>query len=789
MSSLIKSPLSYRPFSKKILAKSIAAAVAVTAGDGLVAQEERTIEEVVVTSRQRVESSQDVPVHIQSLTGEELLKLGVTTLEDFTRFAPSVSVQTTSPGQNTIVFRGISDGGGFLVDPTAAIYLDEQPMSLTSNAPDIFPADIARIEALAGPQSTLFGASSQSGTIRIITNKPNLSEVQGDIGVTMSGTDKGDPSRRIDGTVNIPLIEDKLAIRLTGFTSTDGGFIDNVLGATVTDPTSGLGGQKTNANVVNDDINEVYWEGFRAQAKWQINDAVTATLALNHQNIEADGFNDYDPTVGDLDTIKFIEEARTDEWDQISLVIEADLGFAQLVSATSFYDREIRYEIDTQAYAGYFNYTLGAYLGYAVYDFGLDPIGGAVNFAENDAFTQEFRLSGSSDNLQWTAGLFYQEADDYFLFNSYLNDYADTGSFAAWSYYYPGIAPTDSWWLSEQNSIRTDKAVFGEVDWSITDKIDLILGARWYDVEIERDYFAARPASGPKDRLKTTGSDDGFNPKLGLQYNVNDDVMLFAAYSEGYRVGGINRGRGQPTLPQEFDADILENTEFGIKSTFLEGRLQINATVYSMDWTDVQLEVSDPSNSLTPPEPFQTVIANIGDAKVNGFDLDLTALLGNNFEFGFNLNDTSKAEVETLDSYPDVRFPGGVASLGLEPVQDLPYYPDRSWSTYLEYSRNLGWFGGGDGYVRLQHSDTGESLNQLTDSFNSPRLTQGNYAITDLKIGYTTQGWTTQLFINNLSDERGITFNDSFGLDAFFGRSAQTVIRPRNMGVSFRKHF
>ena len=153
---------------------------------------EASLEEVIVTARQRAESSQDVPMTIDTVSGEDIQKQGITTLQDFSRFVSGLNVTTTAAGQNTIVFRGVSDGGGFLVDPTAAIYLDEQAMSMTSMAPDIYPVDIARIEALSGPQSTLFGASSQTGTIRVITNKPDASgdEVSGNIGIgTASPTD------------------------------------------------------------------------------------------------------------------------------------------------------------------------------------------------------------------------------------------------------------------------------------------------------------------------------------------------------------------------------------------------------------------------------------------------------------------------------------------------------------------------------------------------------------------------------------------------------------------------
>lgn len=777
-------------FSKKVISSSVASGVALTGGAaGVVAQESSfSLEEVIVTARQRAESTQDVPMHIQAISGDQMKKQGLVTLEDFSRFVPSVSIASTTPGQNTITFRGVSDGGGFLVDPTAAIYLDEQPLTLTSQAPDVYPADIARVEALAGPQSTLYGASSQSGTIRIITNKPDTSEFTGHFGWGIDSVKSGDMGYDVEATVNIPLIEDKLAVRLTGFSATDGGFIDNVLGNTVTDPFgSGLGGLRDNSAQVKDDINEVDWVGFRAAVKWEINDNVSATLSGNYQKIEADGWNDHDPTVGDLQVIKFIEETREDEWSQLSLVIEADLGFAQLVSASSYFDREVFYQTDTQAYAAYFHYSFGIYSGYATYNFGADPVGGQTNDQANDRFTQEIRLSSSTDRLSWTAGLFYQEADERWDFISFLDGYRDSPAFAAWSYYYPGIAPTDGWWLSTQISTRTDMAVFGELDWSLTDKLDLLLGGRWYDVEVDRDYFVSRPTTRLEQALQAGGTDDGFVPKVGLQYNATDDMMVYVLYSEGYRVGGVNRGRGEPTLPVEYDSDTLENLEIGIKSTWLSGRLQVNATVYQMDWKDVQLEATDPSFNIG--EPFQVVIANLGDAEVRGIDFDMNWAVTENILFGANLTHIFDAEVMAPESFPDARFPGGQATLGLDAVARLPLFADSNWSAFIEFSDEVSWFDGGEYYLRLQHNSEDSAFNQLSDSANSPRSTQGDYEVTDFKIGFKSDQWDGQIYVNNISDERGVTFNDTSDFDTFFGRSSINIVRPRTIGVKLGFNF
>jgi len=777
---------------KKLIVTSMATALGLVVGAPIALGQQASLEEIIVTARQRSESSQDIPMTIQSLSGDDIQKRGITTLEDFSRFVGNLSVQTTAPGQNTIVFRGVSDGGGFLVDPTAAIYLDEQPMSMTSMAPDVYPVDIARVEALAGPQSTLFGASSQTGTIRVITNKPDASEFSGDIGLGMSGVAKGDNGYDFDATVNIPVIKDKLAIRLSGFSAEDGGFIDSVLGTTVVDAYSGLGGLKTNAGSVENDINNVEWSGGRISARWLVSDDWTATLSSNFQDITANGFNDMDGTVGDLETVKFYDEFRTDDWTQTSLVIEGDLGFAQLTVAGSYYDRETAYQHDTQTYTAYFMYTFGTYLGYATYDFGTDPVGYLTNIQENKSDVLEVRLTGSGDKVDWTVGAFYMDSDETWDFRSYVDGYANSPAFAAWAGYaaYDNltIAPTDAWWRSNQTTQREDKAFFGEIDIKLTDRLSLLAGGRWYEVDRNIEYFVEKPAGNPN--LATPGrsaSDDGFIPKFGLQYDLTDDLMVWGIYSEGYRVGGTNRGRGVPTLPVDYGSDIVENTEFGLKSTWNDGKVQVNATLYEMQWNDMQLEVTDPSFAIG--EPWQAVVANLGDASISGADLDVKAVIGENLQVGFNITRIFHAYVDAPESYADPRFPGGQAPLGLTSKSDLPLFADTSYSLYLEYTTQLDLFDGGDAYVRFQHSYSGDSLNQVNDGGNAPRQAQGDYRISDLVMGYEMGDWKAQLSLSNIGDERGVSYKDSSDFDPFYGRNSDNVVRPRNYSISLRRYF
>jgi len=774
-------------FHRKAIVAGVAAAIgAGSAGLSWSAE----LEEVVVTARQRAESSQDIPMMVQSISGEDIQKQGITTLEDLSRFVAGLNVQTTTPGQNIIVFRGVSDGGGFLVDPTAAVYLDEQPMSHSQMSPDIYPVDIARVEALAGPQSTLFGASSQSGAIRIITNKPDPSAFEANISAGISSTEDGGTGYEADATVNIPL-SDAVAIRLSGFSSRDAGFIDNVLGSTVVDTVmgTGRGGLKDNAAFLEDDINEVEWQGARAAVRWLVNDNWTVTATTNFQDLEAEGFNDYDPNRGDLKTVKFADEYRTDEWHQTSLVIEGDLGFAQLVSATSYYDRDVFYAHDTQSYAAYFNYVYGFY--YVAYDFGDDTIGYLTNEESNESFTQEIRLTGSSERTNWTAGIFYQDSDQYWDFYTYLDDYTSSPSFEYYSTYYPGIAPMDNWWYSYQGTEREDLAVFGELDFNITDQLTLLLGGRWYEVDRSITYGVDKPTNRawqrPEDRQM---KDDGFIPKYGLEWNITDDIMVYGVYSEGFRVGGVNRGlrgnTGGSTLPVLYDSDLVENTEFGLKSEFADGRFLFNAVYYDMKWEDMQIEVTDPASKFFSA-PFQIVVGNVGTGNIEGFDLEFKALITENLEIGMNLTDIQDAYVTAPSTFPDERAESGSVPSGLEGETGLPLFADQSYSIYAEYS-GINLFGGA-GALRIQHNSVGESFNQLTDDFASPRLKQGDYEVTDVIFSYQKDSWGARVYVNNISDERGITYEDSQDFDQAFGWNSSNVIRPRNYGVSLRYFF
>jgi len=456
------------------------AAIAQDAGAAL------TLDEIIVTARKREENLQKIPASIHALPEAMLKEIGALNTEDYVRFMPSVNwINFNSGGNNFVVFRGVNTtSSGFTGTQSSSIYLDETPITATDGTqPDIRMMDISRTEALSGPQGTLYGAAAQAGTLRIITNKPDTSQFEANGEVMFRSGDTSDPSHSVTGMINIPLVEDVFAIRVAAQTAEDGGYIDNVLGHTP-DTWWGETAAESAANappaymypdpyiwkceqgqgdcvwgthrlewgdLQNDDVAEENWNSaeftnIRVSARWEINENWSATLAYHHGDTDSQGSSAYNPYVGDLQTIGFAKNTSQSEWDMSSLTLEADLGFAQFVSATSFFENQRTYQIDNTLYYKYYttNYcgdqgAVGAtyYTWYywenpvtdrAVYlplycvtpvanpSGDVTQIPDMVGLGEGpewqERFTQEFRLSHQGEKFDWLGGLYYEESND-----------------------------------------------------------------------------------------------------------------------------------------------------------------------------------------------------------------------------------------------------------------------------------------------------------------------------------------------------------------------------------------
>ncbi len=820
---------------------SAAVAAAVGAGPAL-AQD--GIEEITVTASKRGEMNlQDFAGSIQAFGADQIRNQNLFSMEEYSKFTPSMQYFGNQPGSGRVFFRGIADApDAFIAASSAAVYIDEQPITQSKQA-DPRLIDIERVEALSGPQGTLYGSSSQSGTLRIVTNKPDPTKFAAMVDATVKGMSEGDSSYDISGMVNIPLAEDKFAIRLVGFSAREGGFIDNVLGMTPASEVgfvSGPNGDQYNTDAVQEDWNEYTISGGRASAKWFINDDWQATLAANFQNMDSDAENTYDPTVGDLQIIAFYPDSRTDDWQQYALTLEGDLGFANFTSATAYFTRDSFYAQDTTSYAAYFGafcyYGTAAYNVYCFQPAGMyyvynDPIGFLTNDQKNTSFTQEFRLSGSGDRFNWVAGVFYQEREEDWDFLTYTTNnggYSQSQGMDNWINYWGVPAmPTDAWWFSGDRTKWEETAVYGEATFDVTENLSITGGVRWFDMTMDKQYFVENPLGRrtpalpdlngdglPKHACIVTdapclidsdnpadtgvsfpdGKDDDTAIKLSVQYRFTDDINVYGLYSEGFRPGGVNRNRGAPKLPVVYLPDFLTNVEFGLRSAFADNRVQLNVTAFFQEWEDYQLEVVDPSNQPcsadNPPpcgQPWQKGITNAGNATSNGVEVHFEAIPTDGLSIRANATFLDAKVKNVSDLVDDIR--DGAR---------LPFAPEFKGSLYMQYNWETGFLGSEESFLQFQFSHVGDSYNQVQEipwdpwdpinwGNNAPQQKMEAYNTIGLKYGLVGADWEANLFINNATDERGQLYHDVTDFEPFWGRKRTSIIRPREFGVRFTK--
>ncbi len=734
-----------------------------------------TSEEIIVTARKRSESVQDAPLSIQAFGAAQLEQLNVTSFEDYVRFTPSVAFVSEGPGQSKIVIRGVAestgaaDGGG---RSSAALYLDEQPITVDAQSPDPRLVDIERVEVLSGPQGTLYGASSQSGTIRIITAKPDTSGFGGYVEGAVRSMEEGEGSYDLNGAVNIPLVKDRLALRITGFDAEDGGFVDNMLGATP-------GGTLDNADVAGEDINSAHSSGGRLAARWEISADWAATAAYIFQDVDVDGRSDYDPSLGDLKAVRFFNETYTDEWNQSALTVEGDVGFADLVVTGAYFNRKTAYINDNTAYDQYLS-TLAAYL--PLYDFGPDPTGFNDGRGDDERTSFEARLSSKEGSRwSWIVGAFYQEGENGFALNSHVTDFANSGGFAnaqdalALAGAAP-LAPTDVYFYQVGRYEQQQYAVFGELSYDFTDKLTATVGGRWYHatgdgtLQTQLPFGASATAADVNDNpvvnledSKLDYEEDGFLPKLNVTYKASEDALVYATYSEGYRLGGGNRQRPFLAVPAQYDSDILTNYEFGWKSQWADGAVTFNGAAFFMVWDDIISDIANPD----PNGPIFFVTVNAGQAEVTGIELEGAWRPTARFELGASATLLNAELTEpALSSLPE--------------GARLPISPEFKGAVFAEYRFAADVFGA-EPYVRGDYSYTGDSVNSIDPSVAGE---QDAYSLVNLQAGLDATNWSLNLFVNNVADERAQLF-----VNPNFFDTRVTPARPREIGVTLRRSF
>ncbi len=755
-----------------------------------VTAQDLTLEEVIVTAQKREQNLQDIPVSVQVLGTQELEQLDISDFTDYVQYLPSVSFQAFGPGQNLIYMRGVADGGDGNFSgttPSVAIYLDEQPVTAIGRNLDVHAYDIARVEAIPGPQGTLYGANSQAGTLRIITNQPDPEKSESGFDLGFNTVSGGDPGYSVEGFVNIPLSE-RTALRLVGWYVEDGGWIDVVEGSQ-TFTYSGItvtntGNDDPNKNTVEKDYNTLTNTGARAALGIDLNNSWTATASIVAQKQESDGvFADQpDPGgPGQGKVLRFFQDDYKDQWSQLGLTIKGDLGFAELTFAGSYLDREIDYNIDYTAYAEYSAYVESYYTCY-YNDAGgcVDPRIQYENDSEMQRGTVEIRLQSSNDSrLDWIAGFFYNE-DEHTYFNQWIIPTLSDGSSIPFD---RNVRDTPNLYFATNQVRKTsENAVFGELTWHFSDKLTGLIGARWFETEDKLKGFVGShwscfdPADGNRVGNGTATSpncggglqtkNDDITFKLNLSYNFSDDFMAYVTYSEGFRPGGINR-EGTDLIPQIYEPDFLKNFELGWKSMLADGSVRFNGAAYMMNWDQLQLTRFDIDFNS-----FLGLTANTNGAKIKGIEGQVQWLISDEWSLTFAAS-YNKAELDgdffvgTTD--PDPAAPDGT---------DLPFTPNLKYTISTRYNFAMG---DHDSYWRAAWNWTDKSWNDL---FVSDRVSQASYGILNAGIGTQIGNGNLELFANNLTDKHAelTRYNRA-------GDNRVTTNRPLTIGLRYWQRF
>ena len=722
--------------------------------DGQTAKKQNQIDEIIVTASKGATgtSLQDTAMAISALGGDTIEKRGLVGMDDYLRTIPGVSMQDRGAGQNSIVIRGLS-ADPQQDDGTAGVYFGEVPtsdlfsVSSAGNAgnADIKLVDIDSIEVLRGPQGTLYGSGSMGGTVRIIPASPNLNQMEGKLAARYSQTgEEGGDNTMIQAVLNVPLIEDRLAVRGVVYQFDNSGYIQNVAAS---QPVAGIATTTSLGGIARDkdDIGNDSYTGFRLAALWQATEDLDVTLSYLQQDIEQEGSPDIDLGLeGDYQQRRFNTGAAGDSYeflqsdiDIISLVANYDFDWGTLTSASSWVNYEMELETDLTHITFLFGPTL------ANNPFYSDATGGT------DLFTEELRLSSKLDGpLQFLVGLYYEDRE------------REQHSPWLWSGD-PLQAP--GFQLSDLDLLITtkQKALFTEVSYALSEQVTATFGGRYFDYE--KDEQRILSFFGFPTPTRTPTDETGQTYKANLSYTPNDNTLVYGQWAEGFRLG---RGQaesincitaGTPT-PTQVDPDTSENFELGFKTTLADDRVTLNTALYRIDWEGIPVTIN-PAGAC-----FYTV--NAGKAKSEGVEVELQTRL------------TESLQLDLSASYGEstLEEDSSVGNKG----DNLPGSADVNASLGLQYDFMLADY---SSFVRIDYAYVGEYYSNTAET-GTPA---GDFGQLNLKAGISFDQVAVDLFVNNATNDDGLTWVDS--INGLFGVNRANRIRPRTIGLNINYQF
>jgi iron complex outermembrane recepter protein len=679
------------------------------------------IPDIVVTARKTTERLQDTPMSIAVITADAIEKTGATTLEDLGRETPGLTIISAAPGQNTITLRGLSGNN------TVGFYLDDTPLSIgIGNAVqptnfDMDPAlfDLDRVEVLRGPQGSLYGASSFGGTVRYITNQPNLTEEHVTAKVIASDTDGGGPNEEVDALINQPLIPGYLAVRAMVFDRNNSGYIDQY----PTDPNNYLA---VLPGPVDKNINTEQTFGGRIAIEAKPIDEFSATLAAYYQQMDLGAPFTFDSPPGSFsDPIqsRLVREPSTDQVQLYTLTLQGDVHPVHLTSSTSYMDRYV-FNAEDDSKVLYFFFPQGA-----VYPSTLYAEAGNHNFIE------EMRASGEVGPVRGVVGLFYAHAVAFGTLN-WPTPPQYEAAFGSEPVYY-------NW----NDFLDVQKAAFGELNIDLAPGLQATLGDRLYQQSQRYTVYINGIFNGGVETPASSYTSEarGTTPKYGLSYHLTPDILTYTTVAKGYREGGPLypfpstcaedlAALGVSTPPTAYKPDSIWNYELGVKTEWLEHRLTMNGAVYYIDWTNIQQIIALPTCGFD-------FVGNFGKASSEGG------------EFEMKYDPTRTLKLTLSFSYNEAKLTSTIPGAAGQAGQTLEYAPRWMGAASAEYTRAIG--ADTSAYLRADFNSTSSE----DTSYNSQSIYYNiaGYSLLNLRFGVKHLTWTASLFVTNALDRHAET--------------------------------
>jgi iron complex outermembrane receptor protein len=707
--------------------------------------------EITVTAEKYNSTSQDTPISVSALSGEQLSDVGIYSIETLAHDVPGLSMRSAGPGLTEYEARGLASNGG--AAPTVGFYLDEIPLSppalSQSGKVVIDPSlyDVERVEVLRGPQGTLYGSGSMGGTVKVITNKPKLDTFEGSVQGTLSDTQGGGGNYGGNLMLNLP-IGKTLALRIVAGDTYRSGWIDLVtLNPFPVSLATSSYGSLTNAHVqsVIRDANDERLTSARGELLFQPIDDLSVLFTAVTQHMALGGYDLLDSTptsaypgpVYDAHYEAFpFREGVHDDVHIYGLDINATLDFADLTSATSYFDR-LGWQTQDSSVSLYWS------------NHGSTPLV-SVPYSEVDPsrqFTQEFRLSSHDTGpLHWVGGVFYSSLHSVWQ--------EESSNLAVAS-----PATPDGSYFSSYNPYKvTQTAVFGDGSYKFNNNWKLSAGVRWYTYKSQQDEFswgvdAPYPSPAVAPTLITTASNKGFNPRVNLSYEPNKDLNLYATISKGFRPGGANQilDTAPPVNCQAgsltFGPDSAWNYEIGEKAKAFDNWLTVNSDFYYIRWLGVQ-------QVLTLPCGYQ-YYNNAGDGRAFGPELEINAKLSEYWTASF-----SGAYTDSKLTNPNASYTNFLTSVAIQPNGTSPacgsaanceapimnVVKDTANLTLTYSTAVMGDYqltaSASDSYTGTSH-DVAYYFNYILPSYNTANA----------RLILAHNNWSANLFIDNLTNK------------------------------------